>query len=114
MRPGVRKALLTVATAVSPEQQIASVVESLRRLGLHDLVEIIASEYAVSVDDIASRSRRKSISAARHVCWRAIKEVHGKSSPEIGAIWGVDHTSVLHGISCARARAQKREVANAA
>lgn len=91
------------------------VIEAISARGLMGLVEMVAVRFAVSVRDIAGRGRSKSVVAARHACWLALWEVHRKSTPEIGRIWDVDHSTVRGGIAAARKRLSERgEVRDAA
>lgn len=88
----------------TPEQRTARILGTIRALGIFDVLEIIAAEFAVTVSDVVSRSRLKSVAAARHTCWLALSEVHGKSSTEIGRIFEVDHSTVVDGWRGARKR----------
>jgi hypothetical protein len=68
-----------------------------------DAIEHVSNRHGVSVSKILSRDRRHHIVAARHA---AIAEVYvscriqGRrmSLPEVGRVFGLDHTSVLHAL----------------
>lgn len=68
-----------------------------------DAIEHVSSRHHVSVAKILSRDRRHHIVAARHA---AIAEVYVScriqnrqmSLPEVGRVFGLDHTSVLHAL----------------
>lgn len=82
----------------------ADIIARLRDRSLLELVERIAAEHHVTVEDVCSRWRAKSVSAARHKVWSRLR-VMGLSLPEIGALFGRDHTTVLVGVRRAHERA---------
>lgn len=107
MTAGQRAAIAAVATPESPEERNKRLLRGLDESGLLGLVQNVAIRFAVTVDDIVSHSRTRSVAAARHMCWRAISMVHRKSLPEIGKLFEVDHTSVLSGLRSAKRRAEE-------
>lgn len=67
---------------------------------LDRFVEKIAHEHGVTVHQImvAKSDRHPAASRARFHAWAVVKWSTGLSFPEIGAFFGVDHTSVLAGV----------------
>ena len=83
----------------APEAEpVVRLANGLDEAGLLGLVDMVAARHRVTTKDILSRSRVKSVVRARHACWWAIQRAHGKSSTEVGTLFGVDHTSVLQGV----------------
>jgi chromosomal replication initiation ATPase DnaA len=67
------------------------------------LVDWVARTHSVTLEDVMSRSRERAIAVARQeVFWRLY--MGGKSSIQIGRMFGRDHTTVLHGIRRAEVR----------
>ena len=57
--------------------------------------ERIAAEHGLTFARMASRSRLATTVRARHRWWAATKWSLGLSYPETGALFGVDHTTVM-------------------
>jgi chromosomal replication initiation ATPase DnaA len=63
------------------------------------ILEIVAEECEVSVDDILSKSRRQPIVDARYLCFAALKLRYRLGLKDIGHIVDKrDHTTVIHGL----------------
>ncbi len=76
----------------------AIIVERLKRFGILRSVERIAKIYCVTAQDIVGRCRSTNIVAARHHAWAVIRWTLVMSYPEIGALFDVDYSSVMHGV----------------
>ena len=62
------------------------------------VINEVAFEFGVTVQDIKGPARQKHIALARHCfCWRAYRECQ-RSMPEIGRFLNRDHTTVLNSI----------------
>jgi chromosomal replication initiator protein len=86
--------------------------ESLAERALQDLIpqteseipaplilEETASYFAISVDELVSKSRSRPLTHARHIAMYLTRENTGLSLVKIGDMYGGrDHTTVLHGI----------------
>jgi hypothetical protein len=69
------------------------------------VVNDVAIEHGLSVDDIIGRDRSIHVARARHVAMFKLRQI-GLSTPVIGKmLGGRDHTTVLHGIRRVRAEA---------
>lgn len=81
--------------------------EALARRGLLEMVMVIAARHHVTVEEICGRDRHSHITAARHALWLAFKVELSPawSYPAIGAMFGVDHTTVMAGVAKAATRA---------
>jgi hypothetical protein len=66
---------------------------------------MVAAEYGVSVDDLSSPARTKTIMAARHIAVYLSRVVSRKSLPEIGRRFGGrDHTTALNSVTAVQMR----------
>lgn len=70
----------------------------------------VASDYGVSLEDIASRDRTHRITPARHAVMHRLRQQFGWSQSRIARIWGMDRTTVLNGI---RQHDKRMEAGNA-
>lgn len=77
-----------------------------RRPTMRAILQEVAEETDISLDDLLGQSRLKGISHARqYAMWRIRRETN-RSLPEIGAfLGGRDHTTVLHGVRMHEKRA---------
>lgn len=84
---------MTAPTLAKAHPTPTAVLERLGRRNLADEAKRIAREHHVDVHHACSRIRTKSVAAARHAVWSMLR-ANGLSTPEIGAIFGVDPTTV--------------------
>lgn len=68
------------------------------------IIEETAGYFGVSVREIMGRSRSKSVASARKEAMRKVREL-GFSYPEIGRMFGRDHTTV---VSACRGKNRRR------
>jgi chromosomal replication initiation ATPase DnaA len=84
----------------SPSQRTRAEVEqiaaALHVRGLLTTLRRVAKTYNVTIEDVISRSRYRRVVHARDACIVHLYEVYKMSSTEIGALMGMDHTSVLY------------------
>jgi chromosomal replication initiator protein len=65
----------------------------------NEILQIVANECDVTVEDILSKSRKQNIVDARYICFAAFKLRCGLSLQDIGKIVANrDHTTVIHGL----------------
>ena len=62
------------------------------------VVELVAQSFSVTVEQVLSRSRSRSIARARQASCYVLRERFGMSLHEIGSLLDRDHTTVLHSI----------------
>ena len=67
------------------------------------IVESVAAEHRLRPEDLIGPSRRKIHIEPRWRCWAIIRSTPGPSGqvpslPLIGAWFGRDHTSIIHGL----------------
>lgn len=78
---------------------------------MRGIVREVADKYKFSVSDIMVPSRRLKNVAARHEAFYRMREELKLSFPKIAAFFGMDHTSILHGVS-KHAEKVKKEKSN--
>lgn len=61
------------------------------------MVAAVADEHGVEPREIMSGSRRKAPSRARQDCWARLRR-EGLSYPQIGRMFGRDHSTVVYGV----------------
>ena len=69
-----------------------------------ELAVLIAASHLCTVNAIFGPGREKRVSRARQDLWRELRAA-GWAYEEIGRLFGRDHTTVLHGVRSAEARA---------
>ena len=69
-----------------------------RKSTLETIIHECAMKYGVTVEEMRSAQRSKTIVLARHeACYRALRE-SGMSTPRVGvALGGKDHTTIMYG-----------------
>ena len=65
-------------------------------LDARSIIDAVASAYAVDLKDLLGSSRVKGLVTPRHVSMWLIRRHTQLSSPEIGRLFGKDHSTVLH------------------
>jgi hypothetical protein len=69
-----------------------------RAIQVDDIINAVAAHYKVSRHDILSARRTGPVVYARQVAYYLSKVLTLKSLPQIGRVFGRDHTSALHGV----------------
>jgi chromosomal replication initiation ATPase DnaA len=80
--------------------------ERLEAAGVLETCERICAGYGSTLE-VCEASRQKTKTLARHHCWMVIRHTLDLSLPEIGQLWGRDHTTVLQGIRKAEAQLER-------
>lgn len=63
------------------------------------IAEVLEDFPGITVSDILSQRRRRDLVKARHACMKAVHERRPDMSfPQIGRVFGRDHTSILHAV----------------
>jgi len=63
-----------------------------------NILQAVAKEYGVTVDDIMSNSRRSDIAEARQMSMCLFAEASGYEPERIGSIFGRNRTTVIYAI----------------
>lgn len=71
--------------------------DGLEARNLLELIGDVVLAYHVTLDEACSKCRTKQIVTARHAAWSRLRGL-GFSYPEIAALWGVNHMSVLRAL----------------
>lgn len=58
----------------------------------------VSERLEVTREQLLGSSRRKSLVEARHLVFLLARELSRESFPELGATFGFDHTTVIHGV----------------
>lgn len=75
------------------------------------IAEAAARAEGVSLDDVLSGHRSPPVARARHRAWWEIHRAGRYSYPYVARVWGVDHTSVMHGVTTHEARTRRGQAA---
>lgn len=86
---------------------VEEVRENLRRAKALSMVQRLCAARMVAFERVCGRDRHKSVTRARHEIWSLLRSSTEMSYPEIGALFGVDHTSVMDAIKKREARLAK-------
>jgi chromosomal replication initiation ATPase DnaA len=79
-------------------KQPSSAVIQLGALGALGWCRRLCERASVTLADILGRSRVSRIVRVRHRVWAVLRWTLELSYPEIGRIWGVDHSTVMAGV----------------
>jgi chromosomal replication initiator protein len=78
-----------------------------RRIGIMDIVEVVAKHFDVRLTDLQSKRRSQSITVPRQICMYLARILTKHSLEEIGGhLGGRDHTTVMH--ACAKIDEEKQ------
>lgn len=55
----------------------------------------VSRKYGVTVGELKSKERKRNVAQARHVCIYLIRKMTGMSFPDIGKLFGRDHSTVM-------------------
>lgn len=77
------------------EPDIPKFLCRLKEMGIYDEVVRLIRPRGVLVEELVGRGRTKNVSAARHEIMYWIRTKMKWSFPEIGKLFGRDHTTVL-------------------
>lgn len=83
-------------TYTDDEKRSDAIRDRLNERGLWPYVKIACSEHHVTPDEIFGSSRMRSHVAARHAFWNALHDVGGMSWPQVAALLGKSHDSIVH------------------
>jgi chromosomal replication initiator protein len=81
------------------EVALADLLPQRRDLPPGKIVELVASEFALTVDQLLGRDRSREVALPRQVAMYLLRKESNVSLPQIGeALGGRDHTTVMYGI----------------
>lgn len=73
------------------------------------IAESVAHDHGLTFADLAGRSRKKHIVAARYSAIRLVRAVSSMSYPQIGRMFNRDHTTVMHALGVLGRQRKKQE-----
>jgi chromosomal replication initiator protein len=79
------------------------------RRSLTDIIYVVSEHYGISPSELLGRSRLKSVAQARAVAYALARDITPTSLPEIGDVFGRDHTTVMAVVQDLAKRATKDE-----
>lgn len=95
-----------VADAEAPAPRLRVVRTPARHLSAAEAIEQVALYCTLVLDpvtpsDIVGDRRSKTVVRARQIAMWVVREITGLSLPQMGAVFGRDHTTIAHGIRAA-------------
>ena len=106
MKQSVSQSTVTTRSIVTTADIVTRAAAVRRAFATMDLVgplEAVLRHYVVELAAVCGPRRFKSLASARHALWALLYPRYG-SYPEIAALFGVDHTTVMNGVRVARER----------
>ena len=99
-RLGADAQLLNKKITLASTQAILKDVLNLyqQETSVADIQKAVCDYFVVSLSDLKSSRRDRSIARPRQIAMYLAKELTSKSLPEIGLAFGRDHTTILHAI----------------
>jgi chromosomal replication initiator protein len=95
------------------EVALADLLPQKRNVSPRKLLEFIASERGVTVDELLGQNRSSKIAEPRQLAMYLLREFNEISLPQIGEILGGrDHTTVMHGINKIRENEKLKKLAD--
>ena len=96
-----------MTTPASPDKRI----DKLATLGLYDKCFELAKDYHATLDEVMSPTREHRVKLARHAIWAYLRGLTraGRpvlSFPNIGDLFGVHNSTVVHGVRAHHERKQ--------
>jgi chromosomal replication initiator protein len=86
-------------TAQLAEMALADLLPQRRDLRPEKVLELVAREFALTVEQLLSRARSRDVALPRQVAMYLLRKEVNASLPQIGqALGGRDHTTVMYGI----------------
>ena len=79
----------------TPEER--ALAEKLSRIGALRLADRICRDFGTTLD-VAIRDRHRSPTRARRKIWMLLRHTLDLSYPELEALWGFDHSSIIDGV----------------
>ena len=79
------------------------------RRSLTDVIYCVAEHYGVSPSEMLGRSRLKTVAEARSVAYALCRDITRASFPEIGDVFGRDHSTAVQVVQELAKRAMKDE-----
>jgi chromosomal replication initiation ATPase DnaA len=85
-------------------QRVLRVRGALERRGALEWAGRVCRSLGVELDDVLGMSRSQSLVRARHELWSLVADTLALSTPEMGALFNVDHSTIISAVRNYRAR----------
>lgn len=72
------------------------------------ILEMVAEFYGFEAMDLLKQCRRHEYVTARQIAWYLHRMITGATLPELGKMYGRDHTTVLHGLRSFKKKLESR------
>jgi chromosomal replication initiation ATPase DnaA len=79
-----------------------------RRWLMTEIVTEVSAAYGITRADLMGRNKRRKPSIARHHAMWLMRLTPGRSLTRIGQFFGVDHTTIHHGVRAHEGRLENR------
>ncbi len=97
--PGLPRSLPAPRVQIPPPPHAIAPFNFLARPAPKAIIKLVSLKHGVSVDEIMGPSRSVHLVAARHLAiWLVHTHCRWLSTPEVGRIFGRDHTTVLNAL----------------
>ena len=90
----------TALKEVFAQQQVIRITAEM-------VMQTVADYYGLTMKDLTSATRRREVTVPRSIAMYLTREMIGMSLPQVGTLFGRDHTTVLH--SCKSVEANMKE-----
>jgi chromosomal replication initiator protein len=80
------------------KEVVSEIIGNSQMLSAEMIRDFIARHYKISVDDLQSRSRKKTIAFPRQVSMFLARKYTEQGLAEIGRVFNRDHSTVLHSV----------------
>lgn len=97
-------ALVVMAELSPPPVDVVDVVVRSGSARARAVLEAVAEVFEVTVDQVVGRTRHREVIPARQAAMALCRELTDLSFPAIAAIFGRDHTTVVHGVAATARR----------
>jgi chromosomal replication initiator protein len=77
------------------QKSVEQMEKDLRRRGLWSAVEEVAAQHFLLPEEILGRTKTATVCKARAILWSRLKEQTQFSYPEMGMLFGRDHSTVM-------------------
>lgn len=82
---------------IAGDGRVGQILGNLRTRNALDLTKDIAKSHGVEMRELLSRTRTQHVVRARHSVWRELHS-RGWAFIEIGRVFLMDHTTVMHAV----------------
>ena len=93
-----------IFVGLEPNYKSRVILNFVKTVNPLDVLEVVAKETSVTVEDIISKTRVQNIAEARQLFCHVIRERYGIPFAKIGKLINRDHATILHSIKAHKNR----------